>query len=358
MSPEIAPEPRRAGWLLVSDDTTAEVGSDSDGEKRLVRQPWPRVAGRPGFTQGRYGAVGNLELVACAVDDGLWVGWFNSDRIDTMEGAAVGQWSGALRFGRGPRFVSASITQVHAGPDWLEVVALTDLGELRRLVWSPDEGFVEHGTLAEQVVAASALVEQPDGRYVAVVTGAAGIRALTAIPGDRYPVISFRESKVEWACVGRAPESGDVLDVDAAWHIDHLDVLVVAGGRPHLRCPTWSPGSPALLDDVTTARLAVAGEATGIAAVTPSGHGMLIEVCAGASAVNRVHLGPAEQASIGVVTHDDGPSWHVVVSAAGSLRHHTIAIGTGSRQIHRSVGDPVEAVVWAEPGATTVHRGA
>ena len=55
------------------------IPARAEGDRILVREAWPEVTGRPGLTQGRYGAMGNLELVAPAVDDGLWVGWFNRD---------------------------------------------------------------------------------------------------------------------------------------------------------------------------------------------------------------------------------------------------------------------------------------
>jgi hypothetical protein len=69
---------------------------DDGGHRAILREAWPEVAGRPGLTQGRYGAAGNLELVVPAVDDGLWVGWFNRDPVESHAGAAVQRWSGAL----------------------------------------------------------------------------------------------------------------------------------------------------------------------------------------------------------------------------------------------------------------------
>jgi hypothetical protein len=63
---------------------------DDGGGRTLLRDAWPEVTGRPGLTHGRYGAVGNLELVVPAVDDGLWVGWFNCDPVESHTGAAVG----------------------------------------------------------------------------------------------------------------------------------------------------------------------------------------------------------------------------------------------------------------------------
>jgi hypothetical protein len=35
---------------------------DDEGGRVLVREVWPEITGRPGLTQGRYGATGDLKL--------------------------------------------------------------------------------------------------------------------------------------------------------------------------------------------------------------------------------------------------------------------------------------------------------
>lgn len=161
----------------------------------LVREPWPPVAGRPGLAQGRYGAEGNLELVVPAVDDGIWVGWFNLDLHETWSGAAIGAWSGALKFAGGHRYVSADVTQVDAGPDFLEVIALTTDGVVRRHVWSPGPGFVDHGELARSVVSCTALVQMADGTLSLALTRRDGLRRIvTATPTGSYPELTFDEA--------------------------------------------------------------------------------------------------------------------------------------------------------------------
>lgn len=161
----------------------------------LVREPWPPVAGRPGLAQGRYGAEGNLELVVPAVDDGIWVGWFNLDPHETWSGAAVGAWSGALKFAGGHRYVSADVTQVDAGPDFLEVIALTTHGVVRRHVWSPGPGFVDHGELARSVASCAALVQGADGTLSLDLTRRDGSAlVLTATPTGSYPQLRFDEA--------------------------------------------------------------------------------------------------------------------------------------------------------------------
>ena len=197
----------------------------------LLREPWPPVAGVPGLAQGRYGSAGNLELVAPAVDEGIWVGWFNSDPTERYAGAALGRWSGALRFAAGHSYASARIAQVDPGPDWLEVVALTTDGTLRRHVWSPDDGFVDHGPVTLRAASSSAILPDPaDGSLLLAVAGSDGTaRLLRAEPGAAYPALDFVE-------VGVVPGS-DVRSVDAGWHGDHLDLLTVAaGGAVTLDC--------------------------------------------------------------------------------------------------------------------------
>ncbi len=139
--------------------------------------------------------TGNLELVAPAVDDGLWVGWFNLDPEETWSGAAVGAWSAASRFASGHRYVSADVTQVDAGPDFLEVVALTTDGTVRRHVWSPGPGFVDHGELARSVTSCSALAQLSDGSLSLTITGPDGqVRVLAATPDHAYPALTLVET--------------------------------------------------------------------------------------------------------------------------------------------------------------------
>jgi hypothetical protein len=217
------------------------------GGRVLLREAWPEVTGRPGLTQGRYGAAGNLELVVPSVDDGLWVGWCNCDPAESWTGAAVGRWSGALRFARGHRYRSADVTQVDVGPDFLEVVALTTGGTLRRHVWSPGAGFVDHGELAAAVAWCSAVVQDPGGSLHLAVAGRDGrVRVLRASPGPAYPALRFEAVE---------PGVDAAVGVDAAWHRDHLDLVTVGGdGLAHLRCPA---AAAAALGPATAARLVV-----------------------------------------------------------------------------------------------------
>jgi hypothetical protein len=318
---------------------------DDGGGRTLLREAWPEVTGRPGLTQGRYGAAGNLELVVPAVDDGLWVGWFNCDPVESHAGAAVRRWSGALRFGRGHRYASADVTQVDAGPDFLEVAALTTGGALRRHVWSPGPGFVDHGELATEVASCSAVVQDPAGGslHVAVAGRDGRVRVLRASPGPAYPALAFDSDD---------PGIAGAVAVDAAWHGDHLDLVTVGGGLAHLRCPhrseTRTDGVPVL-----AARLVVEpGGGRWLAALGPDGRATMWDLDQPGN--EGADLGAADALVAAPVRLGGRPERHVVTRAGGRLWHHRPGRSAGG------AGDeprPVEAQVWVEPGTVTTHRG-
>lgn len=300
-------------------------------------EQWPPARGVPGVTQGRYGTRDNLEIVSCAADSGLWVGWFNNDAVETRSGAALDRWSGALRFARGHRYAACTITQVAAGPDFLEVLARTDDGDLRRHVWSPDAGFVDHGLVATGVLAASRLVETADGRVHAAVVDAGGTWILTAGDGDpaspAYPEMSF----------GRRPlDPRPALDVDLAIHDDHVDVLLVQPDHTarHQCGQEWTT----LATRVTRARLH-AGHAL---VVDDRGQVVLHALAAG----ERLALAPGEAADLAISAVDGRLRWEAIIRSGAELRHtrgslSPLAVESSAR---------LDAAVWCPPGTATVHR--
>jgi hypothetical protein len=313
-----------------------------DGNRILLREGWPEVTGRPGLTQGRYGAAGNLELVAPAVDDGLWVGWFNRDPVESHSGAAIQRWSGAMRFAHGHRYVSADVTQVDAGPDFLEVVALTTGGTLRRHVRSPGPGFVDRGELAGAIASCSALVQSPvDGSLQVAVAGLDGrVRILHGSPGQAYPALAFE---------GVDPGIAGIVAVDAAWHQGHLDLLTVDGDdRARLRCVdrarTDTGGGP-----VRAARLVVEPDGgRRLVALGPTGRVTLRPLDAPEDA--GIDLGVVDALAAAPVQVDGRAECHVVLRRGRQLWHHRISragVGTGL----------IEAQVWVPSGTTTAHRG-
>lgn len=311
-----------------------------DGDRILLREAWPEVTGRPGLTQGRYGAAGNLELVAPAVDDGLWVGWFNCDPVESHSGAAIQRWSGALRFAHGHRYVSADVTQVDAGPNFLEVVALTAGGTLRRHVWSPGPGFVDHGELAGEVGWSSALVQSPvDGSLRVAVAGLDGrVRILHGSPGQAYPAVRFEVAD---------PGIAGAVAVDAAWHEDHLDLLTVDGDHlARLRCAdrarTGTGGG-----SVRAARLVASPDGGRLlAALGPAGRVTLRRVDEPGD--EGTDLGVADALVAAPVRVGERVECHAVLRRGRQLWHwRTSQAGAG----------PVEAQAWVEPGTATAHRG-
>lgn len=132
---------------------------------------FPASVGPISLIQGRYGLVGNLELVTVDPQDGLWVHWFNSDPDGTpgpepLQGPPPGEWSGGLRFAHGRRYTDVRMLQASHGPHFLEVAALDTDGGVRRFVWSPDAGFTEHESIAHDVAALADLSEASDGALV------------------------------------------------------------------------------------------------------------------------------------------------------------------------------------------------
>lgn len=196
--------------------------------ERLHIEDWPGVIGVPGLVQGAYGSAGNLELVAPASDQGLWVGWFNTDAHENFSGPARDRWSGALRFGLGRRYISAKISQVQVGHNALEVLALTADGILARHVWREPQGFEEMPVVYKNALSATGIVVMPDGTHSAVVVNPN--RAVCLLQGDvrSYPLWDPAEISL--------PYAADY--VDAALHSGHLEVLTVSNGVAHIHCPT------------------------------------------------------------------------------------------------------------------------
>lgn len=317
--------------------------SSTTGRRALRQEPWPAVTGRPGLTQGRYGSVGNLELVAAAADGGLWVGWFNADPTESWSGAAIGRWSGALRFGARRRFLEARIAQVDAGPDWLEAVGRTADGNLRRHVWSPADGFVDHGVLAADVASTSAVVTHPgDGSLLLAVAHHDGmVRVLRGEAGPSYPDLLLVEQP--------APDCGPAVAVDAAWHVDHLDLLAVEpAGVASLLC---GERRDLVATGVVTAALAIGpADHRWVATVAVSGTCGVRDM--DAAPEHPVELGPAESVTVAAVVVAGRPECHVVTRRGAGLTHHRLTQPIGATQ---PVSAAVAAAVWIDTGTDSVR---
>lgn len=318
-----------------------EMGEPGDSQRwdkaTLKREPWPPVAGRPGLAQGRYGAQGNLELVAPAVDEGLWVGWFNSDRYDDRSTVRSRSWSGALRFGRGRRYVSADVAQLEVGPDWLEVIALTDAGDLMRHVWSPQTGFVEQPRLRSGVRDHSALVVGPDGCHHLAVLDADG----TVVVMSGNPVAA-----PGWEPAERRVGVSDSA-VSAAWHVDHLDVVTSSQGRVLVRCELVDrDGGP----DLLWSRAIVGDDLRRVLAADQKGHQSLV----GPGSVEHVSISASvDAAAAAVVTLDDRASVHLVLRSGQGLIHAS----PGNAAVGSGTSPWVEGELLAEVWVPRDHRG-
>ena len=316
-------------------------------------EDWPGVTGSPGIAQGRYGTAGNFELVGCAEDDGLWVGWFNADREESPVGALPGAWSGALRFAGGHRYTSARITQATAGPNFLEVVGVTEGGQLRRHVWSPDAGFVDYGALAEDVHSSSRVIVREETHRV-YAADLAGVRTLSADLGPAYPHLTFTDGGSVAAVAGPA------RDIDAAAHDEHVDLLVVdSTGDLLLRCSATNGGDWELVaSDVWRASLAASSSTRAIAVRLATGEAGLLTNTDSAGWQRLTFDGSVGQAhrddavAICASSLDGRPEWQVIESRGRRLWHHRVS------DVHdgQVASAPVVARVRVEQPVLTCHR--
>ena len=169
--------------------------------------PLAQTSGAVSLAQGVYGARGNLELVACDAEDGLWVFWFNAD-LDadplTTPDVPPGQWSAGLRFALGRRYLDAQIHQSTLGPDHLEVLALSAEGVLESWYWSPGPGFQRRrADVAAQVARFAS--EHEDGTVRVTVADADGQVRYLFSSSEGYPART-------WA----PTDGGPALEADAA----------------------------------------------------------------------------------------------------------------------------------------------
>jgi hypothetical protein len=320
----------------------------------------PALVGRPGLAQGVYGDVGNLELVAPAADRGFWVFWFNADEIEHRQGAAVGEWSGGLHVDTGGALNAAHISQVAAGPGFLEVLAVATGGALQRLHWTPADGFVDDGALARDVRCTSAMVETRDGALHALAVDAGGRLLHLHATAVGYPQVDWRQ-KVVAALDRRA--GGDATAVSLICDGgDGLIGSVLAAGRVHvLRCrrapgdePAWrADGEVSAALGWRDAVLVDAPAGPAVVGVDPAG-----QLCATpiAGTDSPVVLLPAPSAPgqmlTAAATSLDGGRIDAVLSADNALWHAHGRLDGGSPW---TPAMPVRSHVWRTPGAP-VHR--
>ncbi|EGJ73050.1 hypothetical protein STTU_0261 [Streptomyces sp. Tu6071] len=161
--------------------------------------PAPRTALPPpnrgglAFAQGRYGLRGNLELLLCDEEDGLWVLWFNNDpehNAPEPGGPPPGEWSGALRFGTGRRYDGVQVVQSAHGPHHLEVLA-TSGARTHRLRWNPETAFTTEEPPPAGRVRSASLTENPDGTLWTAVLAEDGSPRLFRADAGAYPRLAW-----------------------------------------------------------------------------------------------------------------------------------------------------------------------
>ncbi|MFJ4439242.1 hypothetical protein [Streptomyces sp. NPDC088923] len=164
--------------------------------------PAPRTALPPpnrgglAFAQGRYGLRGNLELLLCDEEDGLWVLWFNNDPEDTAPeagGPPPGAWSGALRFGTGRRYDEVQVVQSAHGPHHLEVLARSG-AHTHRLRWNPETAFTTEEPPPTGRVRAASLTENPDATLWTAVLADDGSPRLFRADTGAYPRLTWEQT--------------------------------------------------------------------------------------------------------------------------------------------------------------------
>jgi len=302
-----------------------ENAVDPSTTPTLVLAPLPPVRGTPAITQGRYGSVGNLELVAPAIDGGLWVCWYNSDPIESGSGAATRCWSGALHFAGDAELDAATITQMTAGPDYLEVLATGD-GLVHRYCWSPAAGFVEHPGLGTGT-ACSTLIEQNDNAHVLLVRAGELVHAYAAMAD--YPVLDWQFTSMghaaEW--VGLAAGGAALTGLKA--HQGQVELIDLSSGDAVGVAGHW--GQPQLLSTGEIIGLDISGQ--------------LQRLTTGA--FEPLWAGEHWNAVAGAVTNLDGGRIDVVARR-------------GDRLWHGPIGDEplqcLQSKVWSTDPAAPIHR--
>lgn len=313
--------------------------------EQLHIEDWPGVTGVPGLVQGAYGSAGNLELVAPASDEGLWVGWFNTDAHENFSGPARDRWSGALRFGLGRRYISAKISQVQVGHNALEVLALTADGIMARHVWRQSQGFEEAAVIRTNILSTSGIVVMPDGTHTAVVVNQD--RAVCLLQGDvgSYPWWDPAEISL--------PYAADY--VDAALHSGHLEVLTVSNGVAHIHCQTQGTLG---LGEADTALLVVdsdqrrwilrksGSEATLHIFADQNLESEMKFVSVAAMAIASTHI--AQESGVDIIYRRESSLHHLRVTPIGAGLSHLV---------RAEVWLPNDSGTSPPPPVSTVHRG-
>ncbi|MGW3866412.1 hypothetical protein ACWEDZ_33780 [Streptomyces sp. NPDC005047] len=318
----------------------------------LTSAPPPPSRGGVGLAQGRYGERGNLELVLCDEDDGLWVLWHNTDPegTGTPEGAPPpGEWSGGLHFAAGRRYDDIRVLQSRNGPDHLEVLARSG-DAAHRLRWSPEAAFTAEEPPPARPFPALALAETADGALWTVLSPDPG-----TVPGRLYRADPAGYPDLLWAPVappgptgpdGRPPHAVTLV---AAPDATRPAVLTLSRASSH-----WT-GADGVVSTLPGAEHAAAVHGTdGPLVFLSDGGADLVAVHPGTDRRRSLTLpgtGPVTALAATPVRHD--PRRTDLVVRRGDTLWHLTDRGPGTEPAARSL---LSTVRREDGGTRPVHR--
>ncbi|MEU6844413.1 hypothetical protein ABZ930_21335 [Streptomyces sp. NPDC046716] len=312
----------------------------------------PVSRGGIGLAQGRYGVRGNLELVLCDDQDGLWVLWFNGDPQDIAPepgGPPPGEWSGALRFAPGHRYDEVGVLQSRHGPHHLELVARC--GDTpHRLRWSPEAAFTTEPSPPSGPARAVTSAETTNGALWTGVLGTDGEpRVLRADP-TAYPHLAWSDDTPAHALLTDSRWSAMAL---VAVRDATRPGVVLSGDREGLYLSPTGETHPvpagtiaAAVPDGDSARVYVWAEGTCLDVLTPGQPGRTRRLpLPGSGDVTAVAATPVsyEPGRTDLVVRRGGQLWHLrdhgaegtAFTATALVSRLTPAPGAGPHPVHR-----------------------
>lgn len=319
--------------------------------RTLRTAPPPASRGGVGLAQGRYGIRGNLELVLCDEQDGLWVLWFNSDPQQTSPepgGPPPGEWSGALRFATGRRYDEVAVLQSRHGPHHLELIARSD-ATTHRLRWSPEAEFTTEQPPPFPPVRAVDTAESANGTLWAGVLTRDGEPRLLRADTTAFP-------RLTWSDATPAQE----LPADGRWttialvpvaHAQHPAVVLVGDREGLCLSPTGAthplPASAAVAAVPADggSRMYLWSEEAGLSVLAPGSTGAVRRLpLPGSGEVTALAATPLahEPGTTDIVVRRGGLLWHLrdtgredAVTATEVMSRLTPAPGKGPHPVHR-----------------------
>ncbi|MEU6765086.1 hypothetical protein ABZ916_21445 [Streptomyces sp. NPDC046853] len=337
----------------------------SSSPRPLRAAPPPVSRGGIGLAQGRYGLRGNLELVLCDDQDGLWVLWFNSDPQDTSPepgGPPPGEWSGALRFATGRRYDEVGVLQSRHGPHHLELLARSG-DTTHRLRWSPEQAFTAEHPPPGAPARAIGTTETANGTLWTGVLAKDGRPRLLRADASAYPRLTWADdtpaaglpADERWTAMalaaGPGTDAGAGAGTDAEADAERPAVVLVGDREGIFLSPTGEthPLPAAALAAAVTAddgvRLYLWSEGPWLEVLAPGSPGGTRRLpLPGSGEVTALAATPLSHEPDGtdLVVRRGGHLWHLrdtgredAATAAELTSRLTPAPGNGPHSVHR-----------------------